>query len=62
MRITVLSLLLATGLVCCLGLSGCGVKPHEVDPPASVDPNKDYFPHTYPDPATDPDPERYIRR
>lgn len=54
MRITVISLLLATTLLC-----GCGVKPGAVDPPQGAD--HDYFPRTYPDPANDPDPYRYVR-
>ena len=34
-----------------LTLSGCGVKPENVEPPASVE--HDTFPNTYPDAATD---------
>ena len=55
MRATAVSLLLAMFL-----LTGCGVKPGAVDPPAGE--GRDHFPKTYPDPATDPSPERYIRR
>ncbi len=55
MRLTALTFLLAMFL-----LTGCGVKPGAVDPPAHE--GKDYFPKTYPDPATDPDPQRLIRR
>lgn len=58
MRITVVSLMLAMVL-----LTGCGVKPSAVDPPAGTEKGaKDPFPKTYPDPSTDPDPHRYIRR
>lgn len=35
-------------------LSGCGIKPGELSPPANA--KKSEFPRTYPDPATDPKP------
>lgn len=55
MRVAVLSLFLATALLC-----GCGVKPDAVDPPQGKE--QDQFPRTYPsDPATE-EPHRYMRR
>lgn len=35
-----------------MGLSGCGVKPPRLSPPAGHEDST--FPHTYPDPSTDP--------
>ena len=55
MRIAVLMLPILT-----IFLSGCGVKPNQVDPPVSVEKGKDYFPRTYPDTSTDPNPQRYV--
>jgi hypothetical protein len=55
MRIAVLMLPLFM-----LFLTGCGVKPNQVDPPAGVEKGKDYFPRTYPDTSTDPNPQRYV--
>lgn len=49
MKITAISLCMA------MLLTGCGVKPSHVDPPAGV--QKDTFPQTYPDPSTDPEPK-----
>lgn len=46
----ILSLLMVSFLF----LSGCGIKPGELEPPANA--NKSEFPRTYPDPATDPKP------
>ena len=43
-----------TLVVLAFGLSACGKKPKDVDPPLGANP-KDY-PRTYPDPATDPKP------
>lgn len=67
MRLTVVSVFLASFL-----LAGCGVKPSAVDPPhkaasqtKGAEAEKDYFPRTYPDPSTDPapkpNPNRLIR-
>lgn len=55
MRIAVLMLPILT-----IFLSGCGVKPNQVDPPARVEKGKDYFPRTYSDTSTDPNPQRYV--
>ncbi len=55
MRIAVLML-----PILAIFLSGCGVKPKQVDPPARVEKGKDYFPRTYPDTSTDPNPQRYV--
>jgi len=46
-------MLLLTGFSL-LTLSGCGVKPESVEPPAGVQNNT--FPNTYPDTTTDPVP------
>lgn len=53
MRIVILPILAA--FIAITALSGCGVKPRAIDPPASV--IDDTFPQTYPDPATDPKPK-----
>jgi len=42
--------LLTIILLLSLPLSGCGIRPSDVDPPPGV--NKAAFPRTYPDPAT----------
>ena len=44
--------LLLVVLAC--GLSGCGKRPKDIDPPVGTDAHS--FPQTYPDPATDPKP------
>ncbi|MCK5518163.1 MAG: hypothetical protein KAI61_02015 [Alphaproteobacteria bacterium] len=56
MRLIIMSLCLTLTLS---AVSGCGIKPSEIDPPAGTE--KDYFPKTYPDHSTDPHPERYMR-
>lgn len=55
MRLAILS------LCAILTLTGCGVKPHDVDPPQGA--AHDNFPRTYPDPRNDPQTgaERLIR-
>ena len=40
------------GSLVVFGLSACGKKPGQVDPPPGV--SKNSFPSVYPDPATDP--------
>lgn len=52
MRLAVFSFLLA--FLMAGTLTGCGVKPAAVDPPAGA--GKDKFPAVYPDPANDPAP------
>jgi uncharacterized protein YceK len=56
MRLAILSLCVI------LTLSGCGVKPHDVDPPQGEE--RDHFPRTYPDHSNDPQAqaERLIRQ
>jgi hypothetical protein len=51
MRLTVLSFCLVLALA---AVSGCGIKPKNVDAPGGTE--KDTFPRTYPNPATDPQP------
>lgn len=48
--------ILYIGLVFALSmpLSGCGIKPKHLEPPADAENNG--FPHTYPDIRTDPPP------
>lgn len=55
MRLAMLSLCVI------LTLTGCGVKPSDVDPPQGEE--RDEFPRTYPDPENDPQTqaERLIR-
>lgn len=55
MRLAILSLCVI------LAVTGCGVKPRDVDPPQGKE--NDQFPRTYPDPENDPQTqaERLIR-